>query len=57
MNLSLTNVPLQYPLKTLENQWFSDVFRRYRSGKLACNGLTKSITKRKLEPHFYNYYF
>ena len=33
------NVPLLYPLKTLENLRFSDVFRGYRSGRLVGNGL------------------
>ena len=26
-----------YPLKTLENVWFSDVFRGYEKGRLALN--------------------
>ena len=34
-----TNVPLLFPLKTSENLWFSDVFRRCRSGTLAESGL------------------
>ena len=34
INLFLTNVPLLYPLKTLENFWFSDAFRGYKSGTL-----------------------
>ena len=34
-----TNVPLLYPLKTSENQRFSDVFRGYRSGTLIENEL------------------
>ena len=29
------NGPFLYPLKTLGNVWFSDVFRGYRNGKLA----------------------
>ena len=33
------NVPLLYPLKTSENQKFSDVFRGHRSGALVENGL------------------
>ena len=40
INSFSTNVPLQYPLKTLENLWFSNVFRGYRSGTLVDNGLT-----------------
>ena len=35
-----TNVPFLYPLKTLENLWFSDVFRGYRNGTLAWKVLT-----------------
>ena len=34
-----TNVPLLYPLKIWGNIRFSDVFSRYRSGKLLENGL------------------
>ena len=34
-----TSVPLPYPLKTSENQRFSDVFRGYRSETLVENGL------------------
>ena len=33
------NIVFLYPLKTLENQMFSDAFRGYRKGKLAWNGL------------------
>ena len=33
------NVPLLYPLKTSENEKFSDVFRGGRSGTLVENGL------------------
>ena len=29
------NIVFLYPLKTLENQMFSDAFRGYRKGKLA----------------------
>ena len=36
-----TNVRLIYPLKTLENLRFSDVFREYRSGTLFEDGLMK----------------
>ena len=28
------NVPFLYPLKTLENEMFSDIFRGYRNGTL-----------------------
>ena len=34
-----TNVPLLYPLKTLEDLWFSDAFKGYRSGTLVQKGL------------------
>ena len=37
-NLFLTNILLPYPLKTSENQRFSDVFRGYRTGTLVENG-------------------
>ena len=30
-----TNASFLYPLKTAENQRFSDIFRGYRNGKLA----------------------
>ena len=33
------DVPILYPLKTLENQRFSGVFRVYKMGTLAGNGL------------------
>ena len=35
----LANVPILYPLKTPENLWLSDVFRGYKMGTLAGNGL------------------
>ena len=38
----LANITLLYPLKTSENQKFSDVFREYRSEILVENGLSKS---------------
>ena len=38
INPFLANVPILYPLKTPENQRFS-VFRRYKLGTLATNGL------------------
>ena len=34
------NAPFLYPLKTAENQRFSDIFRGYKNGKLASKGLT-----------------
>ena len=33
------NCPFLYPLKTSENERFSDVFRGYRNGTLHKNGL------------------
>ena len=39
-----TNVPLLYPLRTSKNLRFSDIFRGYKSGTLAENGLIKSIS-------------
>ena len=60
-----TNIPFLYPLKTAENQRFSDVFRGYRNGTLVWNwlitflkhgkkdrtnlGLTRYINKEKKE--------
>ena len=35
----LANVPILHPLKTPENERFSDVFRGYKLGTLATNGL------------------
>ena len=32
-----------YPLETLENLWFSDVFRGYRNGPVAYNGLMQGF--------------
>ena len=40
INPFLSNVPISYPLKTQENKRFSDVFRGYKMGKLARNGLS-----------------
>ena len=34
------NVSILYPLKTPQNLWFSGVFRGYKIGTLAKNGLT-----------------
>ena len=39
----LAHVPILYPLKTQENLWFFGVFREYKMGTLARNGL-RSIT-------------
>ena len=36
-NSSLTNATILYSLKTLENLWFSGVFRGYKMGTLARN--------------------
>ena len=36
---SLSNIPILYPLKKTENQSFSDIFRGYKMGTLARNGL------------------
>ena len=38
-NPFLANAPILYPLKTPENERFSDVFRGYKLGTLATNGL------------------
>ena len=39
INPFLANVPILYHLKTPENLWFSGVFRGYKMGTLARNGL------------------
>ena len=39
INPFLANVPILHPLKTPENERFSDVFRGYKLGTLATNGL------------------
>ena len=39
INPFLANAPILYPLKTPENERFSDVFRGYKLGTLATNGL------------------
>ena len=39
INPFLANAPILYPLKALENQRFSGVFREYKMGTLARNGL------------------
>ena len=33
------NVPMLYPYKMSEDPWFSDFFREYRIGTMACIGL------------------
>ena len=43
LNLFHANVPFLYPLKTSENQGFSEVFRGYGNGTLAWNGLKNRI--------------
>ena len=42
INQFLANVPILYPLKTPENQRFFGVFRGYKMGTLARNGLKES---------------
>ena len=37
------NFPILYPLKTPENIWFSSVFRGYKMGTLAGNGLNEKL--------------
>ena len=41
LNPFLANIPILYPLKTPENRWFSGVFKGYKIGTLATNGLKK----------------
>ena len=41
----LANVPILYPLKTPENPRFSGVFRAYKMGTLARNGLETYFEK------------
>ena len=43
-----SNIPLLYPLKTSENQRFSEVFRGYRSGTFVENGLKTHYLHTKL---------
>ena len=38
-NTFLANVPVLYPLKTPENLCFPGIFREYKMGTLARNGL------------------
>ena len=42
INPFLVNVPILYPLKTIENQNFSGFFKGYKIGTLARNGLKKT---------------
>ena len=46
INPFLAKVPILYPLKTPENLWFSGVFRGYKIGTLARNGL-RAVSKVK----------
>ena len=45
VNQFLANVPILYSLKTPENFWFYGVFKGYKMGKLARNGLNKIMEK------------
>ena len=49
LNPFLANVPFFYLLKTPENLWFSGVFRGYKIGTLARNGLKRSNGLIRLE--------
>ena len=49
LNPFLANVPILYPLKTPENLWFSGVFRGYKIGTLAGNGLIYKGIKKEIE--------
>ena len=49
------NVPFLYPLKTSENQRFSDVFRGYRNVASAWNGLACSLLYQKFEMNMFCY--
>ena len=40
INTYLDNVPILDPLKTPEKLWFSGVFREYKMGTLAKNGIS-----------------
>ena len=44
VNTFLANAPILYSLKTPKNFWFSGVFRGYKMGTLARNGLTGGCT-------------
>ena len=43
----LANVPILYPLKTLENLWFSCIFSGCKMETLAIDGFTKNIFIKK----------
>ena len=43
INPFLAYVPILYPLETPENLWFSGVFRGYKMGTLARNGLISEL--------------
>ena len=45
----LANVLILYPLKTPENRWFFGVFRGYKMGTLARNGLNKFVSTQDLD--------
>ena len=47
VNPFLANVPILYPPKTPENQRFSGVFRGYKMGTLARNGLNNRQVSNK----------
>ena len=47
-NPLLVNFPILYPLKTPENQMFSGVFRGYKAGTLARNGLIYLRNKKEI---------
>ena len=42
-NLFLATGPFLYPLKTSENQRFSNIFRGFRKRPVICNGLSISV--------------
>ena len=43
INPFLAYVPILYPLETPENLWFSGVFKGYKMGTLAKNGLISEL--------------
>ena len=52
-NTFLANVLILYPLKIPDNLWFSGVFRGYKMGTLARNGLNK-IVKTILKRYYWS---
>ena len=58
-NSFLVNVPILYHLKIPENLWFSAVFREYKMGTLARNGLSLKYFFRNSKlnslTHLYNF--